>query len=141
MRSILVFVLFAGMLCWMMFSPIYKHVLIVRHAAIQQEVDYLLEVGANGDHGYIDAAMVAQSRQRLAVLGLRQDALRYEVSATDGSIATNAAVPLVRGTGLALTISYPYDGLFAIDRLIGLASPPEDARMRAFGLKMSEYVP
>ncbi|WP_127533905.1 hypothetical protein [Paenibacillus kobensis] len=141
MRSILVFVLFAGMLCWMMFSPIYKHVLIVRQAALQQEVDYLLEVGANGSHGYIDTAMVAQSKQRLAALGLRPESLRYEVSATDGSTATNAAAPLVRGTGLALSISYPYDGLFTIDRLIGIEPPPADARMRAYGLKMSEYVP
>ncbi len=125
----------------MMFSPVYKHVLIVRQAALQQEVDYLLEVGANGSHGYIDAAMIEQSKQRLASLGLRPDELRYEVSSTDGSTATNAAAPLTRGKGLALTISYPYDGLFTIDRLIGLTPPPSDARMRAFGLKMSEYVP
>lgn len=141
MRSILVFVLFAAMLCWMMFSPIYKHVLIVRQAALQQEVDYMLEVGANGSHGYIDAAMIAQSKQRLASLGLDPDALEYTVGSTDGSSATNASAPLLRGTGLALTISYPYEGLFTLDRLIGVDPPPSTGRMSARGMKMSEYVP
>lgn len=141
MRSLLMFILFAGMLCWMMFSPVYKHVLIVRQAALQQEVDYLLEVGASGSHGYIDAAMVAQSKQRLAAIGLRGDELQYEVASSDGSVATNASAPLLRGTGLELAITYPYDGLFTIDRLVGIDPPPTDARMRAYGMKMSEFVP
>jgi hypothetical protein len=141
MRSILVFVLFAAMLCWMMFSPIYKHILIVRQAALQQEVDYLLEIGANGSHGYIDAAMIAESKQRLAALGLQSSDLVYTVASTDGSIATSASVPLVRGTGLSLTISYPYEGLFTIDQLVGVDPPPSSDRMRARGMKMSEYVP
>ncbi|EFM11828.1 conserved hypothetical protein [Paenibacillus curdlanolyticus YK9] len=141
MRSILIFVLFAGLLCWMMFSPIYKHVLIVRQAALQQEADYLLEVGANGSHGYIDATMINQSKQRLAAIGLRPDDIEYDVTSTDGSIATSASAPVLRGIGLALTVSYPYDGLFAIDRLVGIEPPPADARMRATGMKMSEFVP
>jgi hypothetical protein len=129
------------MLCWMMFSPIYKHILIVRQAALQQEVDYLLEIGANGSHGYIDAAMIAESKQRLAALGLQSSDLVYTVASTDGSIATSASVPLVRGTGLSLTISYPYEGLFTIDQLVGVDPPPSSDRMRARGMKMSEYVP
>jgi hypothetical protein len=141
MRSILVFVLFAAMLCWMMFSPIYKHILIVRQAALQQEVDYLLEIGANGSHGYIDAAMIAESKQRLAALGLQSSDLEYTIASTDGSIATSASAPLVRGTGLSLTISYPYEGLFTIDQLVGVDPPPSSDRMRARGMKMSEYVP
>lgn len=28
--------------------PVYKHVVIVRQAVLQKEVDYLLEIGANG---------------------------------------------------------------------------------------------
>ncbi|MBD3921407.1 hypothetical protein H8B09_21740 [Paenibacillus sp. PR3] len=141
MRSILVFVLFAAMLCWMMFSPVYKHILIVRQAALQQEVDYMLEVGANGSHGYIDAAMIEQSKQRLASLGLNPGALKYTVGSTDGSSATNASAPLLRGTGLSLAISYPYEGLFTLDRLIGVDPPPSTEWMSARGMKMSEYVP
>ncbi|GMK42143.1 hypothetical protein PCCS19_52020 [Paenibacillus sp. CCS19] len=141
MRSILVFVLFAGMLCWMMFSPIYKHILIVRQAALQQEVDYMLEIGANGSHGYIDELMIEQSKQRLASLGLDPEALAYTVESSDGSNAANASAPLVRGIGLSLTISYPYEGLFTLDRLIGVEPPPSTDRMSARGMKMSEYVP
>ncbi|PWV95590.1 hypothetical protein DFQ01_12661 [Paenibacillus cellulosilyticus] len=141
MRSILVFVLFAAMLCWMMFSPIYKHILIVRQAALQQEVDYLLEIGANGSHGYIDAAMIAESKARLAALGLKSADIIYTVASTDGTVATSASAPLLRGTGLSLTISYPYEGLFTIDQLVGIEPPPSTDRMSARGMKMSEYVP
>lgn len=141
MKSLLVFLLFAAMLCWFMFSPIYKHIVIVRQAVLQKEVDYLLEVGANGDYGYINAAMMEQSRLRLADHGMKPDDLQYTVAATNGMDGTNAGSPLPRGTGLSLTISYPIEGLFEIDRLIGLAPPPGTARLRATGMKMSEYVP
>jgi hypothetical protein len=141
MKQILVFVLFAGMLCWVMFSPIYKHVLIVRQAVLQKEVDYMLEIGANGDHGYIDSRMIEQSRLRLAAFGMRPERLEYEVYATDGRPADDPGQPLPRGTGLGLAISYPFERLFEIDRLIGLAPPSPDERMSAGGLKMGEYVP
>lgn len=141
MKQILVFVLFAAMLCWIMFSPIYKHVLITRQALLQKEVDYLLEVGANADHGYIDAAMMAQSRERLARFGLQPDEVDFVVTSSDGADATNPANPLLRGTGLSLTVSYPYGRLLEIDRLIGLTPPAPDERMSASGMKMSEYVP
>src|SRR5690606_26757217 len=107
-------------LCWLMFAPIYKHVFIVRQAVLQQEVDYLLEIGANGGHGYIDAAMTAESRARLAAYGLRPDALEYEVSSTTGASAVNPSAPLPRGTGIILTIRYPVERLFEIDRLVGV---------------------
>ncbi|BBH24650.1 hypothetical protein Back11_59950 [Paenibacillus baekrokdamisoli] len=141
MKSILVFILFAAMMCWFMFSPIYKHVLIVRQAVLQQEVDYLLEVGANGDHGYIDSAMIEQSKLRLAQIGLQPGSINYEVQAANGMSAISSVVPLPRGVGLSLTVSYPVDGLYAIDQLIGIAPPPPNARLRATGMKMSEYVP
>lgn len=141
MKGLLVFILFAAMMCWFMFSPIYKHVLIVRQAVLQQEVDYILEIAANGDHGYIDGQMVEESRQRLARFGMDPDQVEYVVTSTDGSDATNAAAPLPRGVGLSLTLSYPVEGLFEIDRLIGIEFVSPDARMRAAGLKMSEYVP
>jgi hypothetical protein len=140
-KQLLVFVLLAATLCWLMFSPIYKHVLIVRQAVLQKEVDYLLEIGANGDHGYISAAMTAESIVRLSAFGLRPEALVYEVASTSGAAAMNPAAPLPRGVGLQLTIRYPYERLFEIDRLIGLTPPDPNAQMRAFGLKMSEYVP
>ncbi|MGU3473347.1 hypothetical protein ACLBWT_19635 [Paenibacillus sp. D51F] len=141
MKQILVFVLFAGMLCWMMFSPLYKHVFIVREALLQKEVDFLLETGASGSRGYIDDAMVEASRSRLEQAGMRRDQIRYRISASDGGDATSSARPLLRGTGLLLTISYPYERLFQIDSLIGVAVPDPEERMSASGIKMSEYVP
>ncbi len=78
-KQMLAFVLLSGLICWFMFAPIYKHVLIMRQAAMQQEVDYLLEIGANGSHGYIDASMVASSKQRLGAKGFDIDELEYLV--------------------------------------------------------------
>ncbi|WP_274649131.1 hypothetical protein [Paenibacillus humicola] len=141
MRSLLVFVLFAATICWFLFSPIYKHVLVVRQAVLQAEVDYLLEIGSNADHGYIDETMMEQSRLRLAGFGLHPDEIRYEVTGSNSALATSAAAPLPRGTGLSLTISYPVEGLLDIDRLIGIEPLPADSRLRAAGMKMSEYVP
>jgi hypothetical protein len=141
MKQILVFVLFAAMLCWLMFSPIYKHVVIVRQAVLQQEVNYLLEIGASGSRGYISAQMQQQSRERLARFGMRPDAVRFELATTSGVPASDAAQPVPRGTGILLTMSYPYENLFEIDRLIGLAPIHADERMSAFGIKMSEYMP
>jgi len=140
-KSLLAFILLAAMLCWFMFSPIYKHVLIVRQAVLQKEVDYMLEVAANGDHGYINAAMLAQSMARLSNYGLSPNKVDYTVIATNGADATDAARPLPRGVGISLTVSYPLEGLLDIDRLIGLEPPGNDARIRATGIKMSEYVP
>lgn len=137
----MVFILFAGMLCWIMFSPIYRHVAIIRGAVLQQEVDYLLEVGASGTYGYISGEMQQQSMDRLAGLGLQREELRYEYSTTSGVDPTIAAAPVLRGTGISLRISYPYENMFLIDSLIGLTPIPADARMSAFGMKMSEYVP
>jgi len=141
MKQILVFILFAAMLCWFLFAPVYKHVIIVRQALLQKEVDYMLEVGASGTYGYIDAAAIEASRQRLAQTGFDPAKLEYSVSSTSGAEAGNPAAPVPRGAGIRLTITYPYDGLFDIDRLIGLAPPPEGFRMTAAGMKMSEYVP
>jgi hypothetical protein len=141
MKQILIFILFAGLLCWLMFSPIYKHVLIVRQAVLQQEVDYLLEIGASGSYGYISEQMQEQSRRRLARFGMRPDDITIELAATSGLAASDPNAPLLRGTGISLTMSYPYENLFEIDRLIGLAPPRPNERMRAFGMKMSEYVP
>ncbi|CAM4337103.1 hypothetical protein FHS16_002648 [Paenibacillus endophyticus] len=141
MKQILIFVLFAALLCWLMFSPIYKHVLIVRQAVLQQEVDYLLEIGASGGYGYISSAMQEQSRQRLAGFGMRPEDISYELVSTNGQSASNPYDPLPRGTGISLTMSYPYEQLFEIDRLIGLTPPLPSDRMKAFGMKMSEYVP
>lgn len=69
MKSLLVFVMLAATMCWFMFSPIYKHVFIVRQAVLQKEVDYLLEIGASGEHGYISRGMVEESKGRLAAVG------------------------------------------------------------------------
>ncbi|MFC5406901.1 hypothetical protein [Cohnella soli] len=140
MKQLLVFVLFSTLFCWLMFSPIYKHVLVIRQALLQQEADYMLEIGASGRFGYIDGAMVAQSRERLAGYGFNPVRLEYEVVSTSGEEATNASSPLRRGTGIRLRIAYPYENLLQIDRLIGLEPPSGEARIAGGGMKMSEYV-
>lgn len=124
-----------------MFSPIYKHVLVIRQALLQQEADYLLEVGASGRYGYIDGGMVAESRDRLSQYGFTASSLQYEVTSTSGADADNAASPLLRGIGIRLRITYPYDNLLDIDRLIGVTPPSDEARIAYGGMKMSEYVP
>lgn len=141
MKQLLVFVLFAAMFCWLMFSPIYKHVLVIRQALLQQEVNYLLEIGASGTYGYIDGNMVAESRLRLADYGFNPALLEYEVTSTSGAEGGNASAPLPRGVGLRLKLTYPYERLLDIDRLIGIAPPSEDARISGRGMRMSEYVP
>ena len=141
MKQILLFALFAATICWIMFSPIYKHVVIVRHAVLQQEVDYLLEVGASGTYGYISASMEAESRRRLTAFGLREDAIEYRYDTTTGAAATDPSAPVLRGVGIELSVSYPYEDLFLIDSLIGITPVDSNARMSAYGMKMSEYVP
>ncbi|CAI6080309.1 hypothetical protein [Cohnella sp. JJ-181] len=141
MKQLLVFVLFATLFCWLMFSPVYKHVVVLRQALLQQEADYMLEIGASGRYGYIDDTMVADSRARLSEYGFRPALLEYEVTTTSGLAGTDPAAPLERGSGLRLVIRYPYDGLMDIDRLIGVDPPPGEARLAAAGMKMSEYVP
>lgn len=141
MKQLLVFVLFSAMFCWLMFSPIYKHVLVIRQALLQQEVNYMLEIGASGQYGYIDEDMVAASRERLGAYGFNAALLEYEVASTSGAEGGNASMPLPRGIGLRLRVTYPYERLLDIDRLIGIAPPSEDARMSGRGMRMSEYVP
>ncbi len=141
MKQILVFILFASMLCWFMFAPIYKHVVIIRQALLQKEVDYMLEVGASGRHGYIDPAMIDASKNRLKERGFEPDDLLYEVNTTSDVSGVSSASPVERGTGIQLQITYPYHRLFLIDRLVGIPIPDAYARMGAEGMKMSEYVP
>lgn len=141
MKQLLVFILFATLFCWLMFSPVYKHVALLRQALLQQEADYMLEIGASGRFGYIDGTMIAASRERLSQYGFRSEQLEYEVTTTNGLSGTDPAAPLERGSGLRLVIRYPYDGLMDIDRLIGVDPPPSTARLAAAGMKMSEYVP
>lgn len=141
MKSILSFVLFAGMICWLIFAPMYKHILITRQALLQKEVDYLLEIGTSGDHGVIRNVMIEESKMRLEERGFMQNDLIYEVTTTSGVSGTNAAQPVRRGTGISLTITYPYNNLFVIDRLLGMSPVDGSSRMGATGMKMSEYVP
>lgn len=141
MKQILVFLLFSLMLVWFMFAPVYKHVLILRQAVLQKEADYMLEVGASGSFGYIDASMINGSRLRLAELGFDSALLEYTVSTGSGAGGTDPAAPVTRGTGIRLLITYPYGNLFGIDRLLGIAAPDSQERMGAAGMKMSEYVP
>lgn len=141
MKQILVFILFSALLCWFMFSPIYKHVLIVRQAVLQKEVDFMLEIGANGSHGYIDETMIERSRERLVARGFVVSDLLYTVTTTSGEDGMDSQRPVLRGIGIQLSISYPYHRLFEIDRLAGITPPDASARMAANGMKMSEYVP
>ncbi|MCY9662302.1 hypothetical protein P5G65_12195 [Paenibacillus chondroitinus] len=141
MKQLLVFVLLVTMLCWFMFAPVYKHVIIVRQAVLQKEVDYLLEIGANGRHGYIDQSMIQESRNRMEARGFTPGELVYMIGTTTGTGGTDATSPVWRGAGLSLKLTYPYHRLFVIDRLVGITVPAETDRMGASGMKMSEYVP
>jgi hypothetical protein len=141
MKQILVFVLMSALLCWFMFAPVYKHVLIMRQAILQKETDLLLERGASGLFGYIDSLMVADSRQRLAERGFDPMQVEYRVSSSTGVSATDPSYPVPRGIGIRLEIRYPYERLFLIDRLIGIEPPSSNDQMAAAGMKMSEYVP
>ncbi|BFT69410.1 hypothetical protein [Paenibacillus sp. P36] len=141
MKQLLVFVLLVAMLCWFMFAPVYKHVIIVRQAVLQKEVDYLLEIGANGRHGYINQSMIQESRNRMESRGFTPGELVYTIETTTGTGGTDATSPVWRGAGLSLKLTYPYQRLFVIDRLVGITVPAETDRMGASGMKMSEYVP
>jgi hypothetical protein len=140
-KQILVFIMLSSLLCWFMFAPIYKHIVIVRQAVLQKEVDLLLEVGTNGEHGYIDDTMVQESKQRLEERGFNPDDLIYTITTTSGISGTNPSAPVLRGTGVLLHISYPYERMLDIDRLVGIVPPAAGSRMSAAGMKMSEYVP
>jgi hypothetical protein len=140
-KQILVFILFASLLCWLMFSPIYKHVLIVRQAVLQKEVDLLLEVGTNASHGYIDLVMINQSKERLTERGFIGSDLLYIIDTTNGGSGSDSTERVIRGEGIRLVISYPYHHLLEIDRLIGISPPDPNARIAAGGMKMSEYLP
>jgi hypothetical protein len=124
-----------------MFAPIYKHVVILRQAVLQKEVDFLLEVGCSAGYGYIDEIMTLDSGQRLAERGFDPAKLQYTVTATNGASAADPLAPVPRGQGIRLKISYPYEQLFDIDRLIGIVPPVSSGRISAEGMKMSEYVP
>jgi hypothetical protein len=141
MKQILVFILFATMLCWFMFAPVYKHVTVLRQALLQKEVDYLLEVGASGMKGFISPDMTAASKVRLQERGFEPNDLEYTVTTTTGVNGSDEAMPVMRGGGIGLQVTYPYQRLFVIDQLVGLSIPPSTARMGASGMKMSEYVP
>jgi hypothetical protein len=141
MKQILVFLMFSLMLVWFMFAPVYKHILILRQAVLQKEADYLLEVGASGEYGYIDSAMTTASKLRLAEHGFDPALLQYTVTATTGEPGNIPEAPLARGIGIKLVITYPYGNLFGIDRLLGIVPPDAGERMGAVGMKMSEYVP
>ncbi|MDU0205972.1 MULTISPECIES: hypothetical protein [Paenibacillus] len=141
MKQLLVFVLLVTMLCWFMFAPVYKHVIIVRQAVLQKEVDYLLEIGANGRHGYIDQSMIQESRNRMEARGFTSGELVYTIETTTGTGGTDVRSPVWRGAGLGLKLTYPYHRLFVIDQLVGITIPAETDRMGASGMKMSEYVP
>lgn len=141
MKQLLAFILLSSMLCWLMFTPVYRHVLIMRHAALQKEVDYLLEIGASGNYGYIDSEMITASKLRLQEVGFDPSKLNYEVAATNGHNATLPYSPVPRGEGIYLHISYPYENVFVLDQLIGMASPAPSETLGAAGMKMSEYVP
>lgn len=140
MKQIIVFIMFSTILCWAMFSPVYKHIVILRQALLQQEVDYLLEVGASGRYGYISETMQQQSKQRLSSFGLSPELIEYDISSTSGKAATLPSQPIVRGEGITLQITYPYERLFTIDELIGITAFSPTAKMKAVGVKMSEYV-
>lgn len=141
MKQILAFILLITIFCWLMFSPVYKHVLVMRQALLQKEVDYMLEIGTNASHGYISDGMVDASRQRMQERGFNAPDLQYVVSTTNGQSGVDASQPVIRGEGLLLEIHYPTENLLDIDQLIGIQNEHSSGLLGASGLKMSEYVP
>ena len=141
MKQILVFILFATMLCWFMFAPVYKHVIIVRQAVLQKEVDYLLEIGANGSHGYINSTDDSGFQGSDGGKRLHSGRSRLHGRYDYGGRGNGSGMPVWRGTGLSLKMTYPYHRLFVIDQLVGITVPAGSDRMGATGMKMSEYVP
>jgi len=139
MKQILVFILFASLFCWLLFSPIYKYVVLTRQAVIQQEVDFLLEVGASGRYGYIDNELIGESKKRLTSLGFNTDKLQYTITSSLNYTPT-LQQRLPRGEVFIVEISYPYEKMFLIDLLVGIEPFGEHERMRSYGVKMSEYV-
>lgn len=139
MKQILAFILFASLFCWLLFSPIYKHVVLTRQAVIQQEVDFLLEVGASGQYGYVSEQLIAQSKKRLGELGFNIEKLQYDITSSLHFTPTEQ-FRLPRGEILIVEVSYPYENMFLIDALIGIEPFGEHERMRSYGVKMSEYV-
>jgi hypothetical protein len=85
--------------------------------------------------------MLQESRLRLAARGLTSSDVLYEVTTSNGSVGTDPTQPVLRGNGIQLLITYPYQRLFEIDRLVGISPPDSSSRMIASGMKMSEYVP
>lgn len=140
MKGILSFVLLSGVICWMMFSGVYTHVLLSRQVLLQQEVNYLLEVATQARYGYISSSLITESKARLASHGLEEGNLTYLISSTTGQSAEDALHPIPRGEGIILKISYPFDGLLDINQLVGIHPPSSDAKINGFGQRMSEYI-
>lgn len=141
MKQLLIFVLLITTFCWLMFSPVYKHVLVMRQALLQKEVDYMLEISANASYGYISSAMINDSRQRMEQRGFDESDLEYIIATTNGQSGVNPAQPVPRGEGLYLEIRYPMEDMLNIDELIGIDRSFSAAELAAQGMKMSEYVP
>jgi hypothetical protein len=139
-KAILSFVLLAGIFCWLIFSGIYYHVLIMRQTYLQQEANYLLQVVTQAKYGYVSSSELSQSKNRLAEKGFSISKLVYQIYSSTGQSALDSTDPVPRGQWISIKIQYPYDGLLAINKLIGMPVPAPSAKISGFGQQMSEYV-
>lgn len=140
MKAILSFILLAGVFCWLIFSGMYHHVLLLRQGALEQEVELMLETATQAQNGYVSASAIEQAMQHFEAKGMSRQKVQLSISSTTGSSATNPLTPIPRGDGIRIQASYPYDGILNINRLVGMVVPGESDRFSYSATRMSEYV-
>jgi hypothetical protein len=140
MKAILSFVLLSGVFCWLIFSGMYNHALLLRQGALEQEVQLLLETATQAQNGYVSASMLERAMQHFEAKGMSRSKVQLTITSSNGQSAINARTPIPRGEGIHIQASYPYDGLLNINRLIGMIVPGESERFTYTASRMSEYV-
>lgn len=140
MKAILSFILLSGIFCWLIFSGMFHHALLLRQGALEQEVGLLLEKATQAQYGYVSSAMIEEAMQHLEAKGMSRQKVQFSITSTTASSATNPLTPIPRGEGIQIQASYPYDGLLTINRLIGMVVPDSSARFSYRASRMSEYV-
>ena len=140
MKAILSFVLLAGVFCWLIFSGMYNHTLLLRQGALEQEVELMLETATQAQNGYVSATMIERAMQHFEAKGMSRNKVQFTTSSTSAQSASNPLTPIPRGEGIRIQASYPYDGLLNINRLIGMVVPGDTDRFSYSATRMSEYV-
>lgn len=140
MKVILSFVLLSGVFCWLIFSGMYNHALLLRQGALEQEVELMVETATQAQNGYVSSAMIARAMNHFEAKGMSPSKVQLTISSSTAQSATNPLTPIPRGEMIRIQASYPYDGLLNINRLIGMVVPSSTERFSYSATRMSEYV-